>query len=235
MSEPASEQSNAATLTDHLTPHLDADARNRLGDLVRDVVDDPERIAVLFPAVARTVARGPSEPDDPDGIRHPRLEDEARVALIVTLAGAWRDRPERFDGELAELYRYGDADEKRGVLRALSAIDPDPGPASLPLVDDALRTNDVRLVAAALGAYGARHLSAEAWRQGVLKCLFVGVPLDAVAGLDERADAELARMVADYCRERIAAGRPVPPDASRVLDRVGWSADEGSEHEGSRS
>ena len=75
----------------------------------------------------------------------------------------------------------------------------------------------------------------EAWRQGVLKCLFVGVPLEAVASIDERADAELARMVADYCRERIAAGREVPPDASRVLDRVGLSADEPSEHEGSRS
>src|SRR5918996_4067575 len=199
-----------STLTDQLTPHLDADARHRLDDLVRELDDDPSRISVLFPAVGRRVARGPSEADDPDGIRHPRLEDEARVALLATLAAAWRDRPERFDREMAQLYRYGDADEKRGVLRALSAIHPDPGRASLPLVDDALRTNDVRLVAAALGGYGARHLSAEAWRQGVLKCLFVGVPLQAVARLDERADAELSRMVADYCRERTAAGRSVP-------------------------
>jgi hypothetical protein len=224
-----------STLTDQLTPHLDADARHRLDDLVRELDDDPSRISVLFPAVGRRVARGPSEADDPDGIRHPRLEDEARVALLATLAAAWRDRPERFDREMAQLYRYGDADEKRGVLRALSAIHPDPGRASLPLVDDALRTNDVRLVAAALGGYGARHLSAEAWRQGVLKCLFVGVPLQAVARLDERADAELARMVADYCRERIAAGRSVPPDAARVLERVPWGADDRPEREGSRS
>lgn len=207
------------TSVNNLAPHLDVDARRRLDDLAHELADDPGRISVLFPAVARRVARGPSEPDDPDGIRHPRLEDEARMALLATLADAWRDRPERFDRELAELYRYGDADEKRGVLRALSAIDPDPGPGSLPIVDDALRTNDVRLVAVALGRYGARHLSAEAWRQGVLKCLFVGVPLDVVARLDERADAELARMVADYCRERTAAGRSVPADAGLVLDR----------------
>ena len=221
--------------TDHLTPHLDAAARSRLDDLVREVDDDPGRISVLFPAVGRRVARGPSDPDDPEGIRHPRLEDEARVALLATLAAAWRDRPERFDREVAQLYRYGDADEKRGVLRALSAIEPDPGRGSLALVDDALRTNDVRLVAAALGRYGARHLSAEAWRQGVLKCLFVGVPLDVVANLDKRADAVLARMVADYCRERTAAGRSVPTDASRVLERVPWSADDQPEHERSRS
>ncbi len=224
-----------STLTDHFTPHLDADARSRLDDLAREIDDDPGRISVLFPAVARRVARGPSVADDPDGIRHPRLEDEARVALLAALADAWRDLPGRFDREVAELYRYGDADEKRGVLRALSAIDPDPGPASLPLVDDALRTNDVRLVAAALGGYGARHLSAEAWRQGVLKCLFVGVPLEVVADLDDRADAVLARMVADYCRERTAAGRSVPADASRVLERVPWSPDDRPGHQRSRS
>ena len=223
-----------STTTDHLTPHLDADARRRLDGLVHELGDEPERISVLFPAVGRRVARGPSDADDPDGICHPRLEDEARVALLATLAAVWRDRPERFDREVAELYRYGDADEKRGVLRALSAIDPEPGPASLPLIDDALRTNDVRLVAAALGAYGARHLSAEAWRQGVLKCLFVGVPLAAVARLDERMDAELARMVADYCRERTAAGRSVPSDASRVLDRAPWTADDQAELGGQR-
>ena len=223
-----------STTSDHLTPHLDADARRRLEALVHELDDEPERISVLFPAVGRRVARGPSDADDPDGVRRPRLEDEARVALLATLADAWRDRPERFDREIAELYRYGDADEKRGVLRALSAIDPEPGPASLPLVDDAMRTNDVRLVAAALGAYGARHLSVEAWRQGVLKCLFVGVPLDAVARLDERADAELARMVADYCRERTAAGRSVPADASRVLERVPWSAADRPEDGGNR-
>ncbi|HYJ67527.1 MAG TPA: EboA domain-containing protein [Nocardioidaceae bacterium] len=224
-----------SALVDHFTPHLDADARSRLDELVHELADDPSRISVLFPAVARRVARGPSDADDADGIRHPRLEDEARVALLATLADAWRDRPEQFDRELAELYRYGDADEKRAVLRALSAIDPDQGRASLPLVDDALRTNDVRLVAAALGTYGARHLSAEAWRQGVLKCLFVGVPLAAVANLDERADAVLARMVADYCRERTAAGRSVPTDASRVLERVPWSPDDRPEQERSRS
>jgi hypothetical protein len=224
-----------STLTDDLTPHLDADARRRLDGLVHELDDDPGRISVLFPAVGRRVARGPSDADDPDGIRHPRLEDEARVALLATLADAWRDRPERFDREVAELYRFGDADEKRAVLRALSAIDPDPGPASLPLVDDALRTNDVRLVAAALGEYGARHLSADAWRQGVLKCLFVGVPLEVVADLDERADAVLARMVADYCRERTAAGRSVPTDASRVLERVPWGTDDRPEHERSPS
>ena len=56
-----------------------------------------------------------------------------------------------------------------------------------------------------------------AWRQGVLKCLFTGVPLAAVDGLDRRADAELARMVAGYAAERRAAGRPVPADVAALM------------------
>ncbi|WP_193475535.1 EboA domain-containing protein, partial [Streptomyces griseomycini] len=94
-----------------------------------------------------------------------------------------------------------------------------PGPEALPLVEDALRTNDTRLLAAALGPYAARHLDAHAWRHAVLKCLFTGVGLDRVADLARRArgDGELARMLTDYAAERTAAGRPVPEDLHRVL------------------
>lgn len=93
------------------------------------------------------------------------------------------------------------------------------GPDALPLIEDALRTNDTRLVAAAVGPYAARHLDPHNWRHAVLKCLFTGVPVDEVAELPRRAhaDAELARMLADYADERTAAGRPVPEDLHRVL------------------
>ncbi|MFD1152584.1 EboA domain-containing protein, partial [Saccharothrix hoggarensis] len=63
----------------------------------------------------------------------------------------------------------------------------------------------------------AEHLDAHAWRHGVLKCLFLDIPLAAVAGLDRRVDAELVRMVRAYADERRAAGRAVPEDASTLL------------------
>jgi hypothetical protein len=81
-----------------------------------------------------------------------------------------------------------------------------------------LRTNDIRLVAAALGPFAGEHLDQHSWRHGVLKCLFVGVPLAAVADTDRRSDAELLRMVADYADERRAAGREVPADAVSLLE-----------------
>ncbi|MFJ6983372.1 MULTISPECIES: EboA domain-containing protein [unclassified Streptomyces] len=118
---------------------------------------------------------------------------------------------------LARVYAQGTADERRAVLSALPYLVP--GPEALPLVHDALRTNDTRLLAAAVGPYGARHLDVHSWRHAVLKCLFTGVSVDAVAALAERAraDAELARMLRDYAAERTAADRPVPGDLHRVL------------------
>jgi hypothetical protein len=85
------------------------------------------------------------------------------------------------------------------------------------LHEDALRANDLRLVAAAVGAFAARHLDRHLWRHAVLKCLFTGIPLAAVAELERCADAELVRMVGDFVAERRAAGRPEPIDARRVL------------------
>ncbi|WP_407562208.1 EboA domain-containing protein [Streptomyces sp. 184] len=124
----------------------------------------------------------------------------------------------RADEQVAtRVYDRGDAAERRAVLRALPHLDL--GPGAVPLVEDALRTNDTRLVAAALGPYAATHLGEHAWRQAVLKCLFTGVPADEVAGLADRAagDGELARMLTDYARERTAAGRDVPADLDRIL------------------
>nr|WP_234439472.1 EboA domain-containing protein [Streptomyces wedmorensis] len=128
------------------------------------------------------------------------------------------------EGELAviltELYESGDAAERLAVLRALPLLDAAGhlGPHATPLIEDALRTNDARLVTAAVGPYAARHLGQSQWRQAVLKCVFLGVPLDAVAGLDRRSGPELTRMLAAFAAERTAAGRAVPDDVHERLD-----------------
>ncbi|MGW8884936.1 EboA domain-containing protein [Streptomyces sp. NPDC055749] len=118
---------------------------------------------------------------------------------------------------LTRLYEQGTAAERRAVLRTLHRLDI--GSAALPLVEDALRTNDTRLVAAAVGPYAAAHLDAHQWRHAVLKCLFTGVPVDCVDALARRSrgDAELARMLGDFAAERTAAGRDVPAGLAHVL------------------
>ena len=175
-------------------------------DMLAEVAENPGRIERHFPAAARTAAR-----EGRDG-------DAAREALLLALPGDTAD----VVGVVRRLYEQGDAAERRAVLLALPALDavrrPNAiGDTALPLVRDALRTNDTRLVAAALGPYAATHLDDDTWRQAVLKVLFTGIPVGEVAGLAARADAELARMVRDYAAEREAAGREVPADAHAVL------------------
>ncbi|MGW3959498.1 EboA domain-containing protein [Amycolatopsis sp. NPDC005003] len=165
-----------------------------LDEALRKVAADATVLRTVFPAVGRRVGR--------------TAADTARVELLKAAPGAAAEMP--------ELYRYGDAAEKRAVLHGLSAVDI--GDAGVELVADALRTNDTRLVAAAMGEYAATHLDSPAYRHGVLKCVFMGIPLEAVAGLDRRTDEELLRMLRDFAAERTAAGREVPADLRTLLN-----------------
>ncbi|MFD7663939.1 EboA domain-containing protein [Streptomyces sp. NPDC059788] len=147
---------------------------------------------------------------EPPHARDPEAAEAARILLLHTARADART--------VTRLYEHGTAAERRAVLMALPHLDL--GPSARPLVEDALRTDDTRLVAAAVGPYAARYLDPHAWRHAVLKCLFTGVPVAAVADLAERArgDTELGHMLAAYARERTAAYRPVPADLRRVLD-----------------
>ena len=187
-----------------------------LAEWCAEIEADPTRIRTRFPAAAREIGRTPGTSPEPGA---ERVEDDVRVRLLVALGRGLAGDADTLSAEVHDLYRFGDADERRAVLLGLGHLDEAIGDRAVDLLHDALRTNDPRLVAAALGTYAAR-LDPAAWRQAVLKCLFVGVPLRLIAGLDpadDPADVELRRMVADYAAERRAAGREVPADALPFL------------------
>ncbi|QGN47384.1 EboA domain-containing protein [Micromonospora sp. WMMD558] len=183
-----------------------------LAAALRRVAAEPAAIARLFPAAGRRCGRA-ELPDLPGWT----ADEAARALLLAAL-------PADHAAHAEALYRTGDAAEKRAVLKALPLLPV--GGAGVPLLHDAIRTNDTRLVAAALGRY-ARHLDPAAWRQAVLKCVFTGVPLAVVADLYARADGELAAMLAALAAERAAAGRTMPADATDLLDRLRAGADTG--------
>jgi hypothetical protein len=180
-----------------------------LDTALETVARQPSAIGRLFPAAGRRCGRWAL--NSAGGLPGWTADDAARVLLLTRLPVA------SLASELEPLYRYGDAAEKRAVLRALPLLPP--SAVFEPILLDALRTNDTRLVAAALGP-AAACLSDAAWRQGVLKAVFMGLPLAAVADLDTRADAELATMLAGLVEERHAAGRAVAEDAMALLHRL---------------
>jgi hypothetical protein len=179
-----------------------------LATALDQVAEQPATIIRLFPAAGRHCGRG-----ELPGAPGWSVDDAVRVLLLAQLPQSGRELAEVVE----QLYRYGDAAEKRAVLRALPWLPL--GSVAVPLLPDAIRGNDPRLLAAALGPY-AVHLADPTWRQAVLKCVFLGVPLAVVHDLAGRADAELAQMLADLAAERRAAGRELPADAVALLDRL---------------
>lgn len=193
---------------------LSAAAAAWLDGALDSIGKDPSAIRSAFPAAGRRCGRGPLGVDGREGT----VDDGVRVLLLAALEA------DALAAELPALYRYGDAAEKRGVLRALSYLPVDD--KALDLVRDALRTNDTRLVSAALGEYGSTRLDAAAYRQGVLKCVFMGIPLAGVSGLSgagSRLDADLVRMLASFAEERAAAGRDIPADVVRLVPALSES------------
>lgn len=185
---------------------LTPEARAWLDTALAEVAAGPATIRTLFPAVRRRCGRAPL----PDG----RTVDEAARALLLA---ALPLRDQALVDEVTALHRYGDPAEQRAVLRALPQVDADGTGRFLDLVRQTLRGNDNTLIEAALGPYAAAHLPPDEYRQAVLKCVFCQIPLARVAGLHDRADAELARMLGDFARERTAAGRPVPEDIAPLV------------------
>jgi hypothetical protein len=186
------------------------DGMRWLTDACASVAAGPAAVRDLFPVAGRRCGRGSLQAGAPYGWT---VDDAARCLLLTALPSTGTALLQQIE----ELYRTGDAAERRAVLRALPLLDV--GDGALPLVRDALRTNDTRLIAAALGDYATDHLDAETYRQGVLKCVFTGIPLAAVPGLPGRADAPMARMMAAFAHERTAAGRDVPDDIRPILAR----------------
>ncbi len=204
---------DAPTLAETLAGRVDDDATAWLDGARSRVAADPAAIRAAFPAVSRRLGTETLDPDDDRDDPFAWHVDDAGRALLVTAVA-----DDRRDEELRDCYRHGDARERRGVLRSLdvAAVAPD---TAAGLVDDALRTNDVRLVAAALGPAGVATLDDHGFAQAVLKAVFVELDLLAIAEVPERVTPELSRMMADFVHERVAAGRGVPASVWTVIDR----------------
>lgn len=147
---------------------------------------------------------------------HWSIADVARSALLI--AAARRLDPERYVDTATECFERGDAGEQQSWLRTISLL-PDAG-RFRPLAIDACRTNILPLFEAIAceNPYPSAEFPERNFNQMVLKALFNGVALTRIAGLRQRANAELARMAGDYAAERRAAGRPVPSDIHLAME-----------------
>lgn len=197
-------------LADALLPALDDAGRRWLARATQDVTADPAAVTALFPAAGRALGRRGVAQDAADPWAW-TTDEAGRALLLAALPDDGRD------GALRELYRYGDRHERAAVLRALDVLPA--APVARELVPDALRTNDPRLVAAALSPTGVAVLDEHELVQAVLKCVFMGLDVTRLALPEQRVTPSLSRALAGYALERLTAGRSVPEALWPLVER----------------
>ena len=200
------------------------EAARELG-LARD--EPAAQFPTLVSLASRHVPRGPLAPTDVErsqawdvieGWNPERwsLLDAARAVLVLSR----RDAAEPgVVTALEECFRYADVGELVALHRTLALL---PEPARFAWRAGEGCRSSMRAVFEAAACDTPLPWSVfddVAWRQLVVKALFVEAPLWRVYGLDQRLDAELARMALDLADERRSAGRPVYPELWLCLGR----------------
>ena len=195
-----------------------------LADVLAGRPVPPDDLALVFGAATHDLGRAGTRPNtrEAETLRgagahwaiRSTIDEVARVLLLHTAVAATDDAFALVRG----LYAGGDSRERAAILRTLGLL-PDPL-GLLAIATEGCRTN-VRSVFEAIACentYPARWFPDHAFRQMVLKAIFIGVPIARIEGLQTRTSDELRRMARDYASERIAAGRTVPDDVQALLE-----------------
>ena len=140
--------------------------------------------------------------------RNADLVETGRLAL---LAHAIETDADFFTDKIVRLVQMADSLELETFLRYLVLL-PRPERFSFIAVDS-LRTNIATVFdAIALNnPYPALYFNDQQWNQMYLKAVFIGSDLSKIQGVDQRANADLARIISDYAHERWAASRTIDP------------------------
>lgn len=195
-----------------LRESLDRDQWDWLVDSLIVIEKNPKAIARAFSSARRKV--GSAEIETNDTCRMP-ADIAARIVLLGRL---YASHAVVADEEVRDLYRFGDVSERLAIMQAFPFVNI-AAPTLKYLVEDALRSNDARLVANSLTRHALSVLSDDDVAHAVMKCIFMELPIDIVQGLEKRVTPNMSRMVAGYMVERVTAGREVDADLWRIVDR----------------
>lgn len=203
------------------------DGARRLKHAVHDVSEGAAewRLFTAFSAVPRHLGKRDLELTDEElteadtlrpGWNPSRwsIDQAGRTALVLAVP----DQPaEKYLTTIEKIFSTADVGESVALYQSLPLL---PHPESFRTrASEGVRSNvtSVFNAVALNNPYPAEFLDDTAWNQMVLKAIFVGSPLHRIQGLDRRANADLARMLVDFARERRAASRPVEPELWRPV------------------
>ncbi|TRZ42886.1 EboA domain-containing protein [Robertkochia solimangrovi] len=133
------------------------------------------------------------------------------VARILLLNFVLDADPEFFRDKVQHLIEVADRKELESFLKFLVLL-PNPEEYRFTAVE-ALRTNisDIFDAISLENPYPALYFNEQQWNQMYLKAAFMQRPLQKIMYVEDRANAELTRIISDYAHERWAAGRTIDP------------------------
>ncbi len=142
------------------------------------------------------------------------LEQVARVLFALTSAAG---ETAGFSARLERLIRSGEVGEQIALLGGLGLYTQPQ--QLLALAGEGIRSavQPIYEAVAHRNPYPAEHFTEPMWNQMVVKALFIGSTLAPIQQLDQRRNADLARMLVDYAHERWAAEREVKPELWRCV------------------
>lgn len=137
--------------------------------------------------------------------------DVLQMARIYLLTKVLEVNPQFYIKEVAKIIEVADTTELETFLRYLTIL-----PASESFKHaavEALRTN-ISIIFDAItlnNPYPALFFNNQQWNQMYLKAAFMERDLALIQSVDERANADLTRIISDYAHERWAASRKIDP------------------------
>lgn len=221
----------ADLLRQALDARLSEDARRALDAATREIQGGvpSTRFGTLFSGLSRSVKARPLDPADelvdrglellPDwSIERWNTLEAARVTLVLAMPELAGDRAAE---ALEDAFVFADEGETCALAKALPLL-PEPG-RFVWRAGECCRSNMVSVFesAACDSPYAVTYFDDVAWRQAVIKAVFVGAPMWRIRGLDRRLDDVLAQMALDLVEERRSAGRPIPIDLWLCLGEHG--------------
>ncbi|SRR5216684_4009605 len=212
----------ACMLPAEATRWLDAEI-----DRQRDAVDE-RRLGMAIGLVGRRIGRADLSLSGDDLVVARTLrsrwrpdtwgtDEAARVALVLA---TWKGEEDAFAARVDRLCVTGELTEHVAFLKGFAVL---PAPERLHArAREAVRSSvqPVFEAVACHNPYPADHFDEAAYNQMVVKCVFSGVPIETIVGLDERRNDDLMRMLRDLLSERRAAGRAVPDAVHRFIART---------------
>jgi len=137
--------------------------------------------------------------------------DLLQISRIYLLTKVLEVNPEFYTPEVAKIIQVADTTELETFLRYLTML-PQAENFKYSAVE-ALRTN-ISIVFDAItlnNPYPALYFNDQQWNQMYLKAAFMERDLGMIESVDERANADLTRIISDYAHERWAASRTIDP------------------------